>query len=277
MARKRNQSVAEDVIDLIASVPWWIGCVLALISYIGLHTVAARTVGPVNTPHLVTAVIWQTLAKIGQYIVPGICLIGALASAYRSAQRKKLVANVSHANSAQALNDMSWQEFELLVGEHFRSRGFRVLEMGGGGADGGVDLVLRKGGETQIVQCKQWRAFKVGVKVVRELYGVMAAKGAAAGHVVTSGTFTKDAVEFAQGRNITLTDGEVLFQVLKQAKASIANKSERVEPSVLPPMTPICPHCNKLMVVRTARQGKDMGAMFWGCVNFPACRHTQPL
>jgi restriction system protein len=50
-----------------------------------------------------------------------------------------------------------------------------VAEIGGGGADGGVDLVLTKpgksGGEKFLVQCKQWRAYKVGVDVVRELYG----------------------------------------------------------------------------------------------------------
>ena len=44
-------------------------------------------------------------------------------------------------------------------------------ETGGQGADGGIDLVLRKGSERFLVQCKQWRAYKVGVNVVRELYG----------------------------------------------------------------------------------------------------------
>lgn len=47
-------------------------------------------------------------------------------------------------SSVSALNDMSWQEFELLVGEAFRRKGYAVAENGGGGADGGVDLVLKK-------------------------------------------------------------------------------------------------------------------------------------
>lgn len=54
----------------------------------------------------------------------------------------------------------------------------------GGGADGGVDLVLtrtgKNGGEKFLVQCKRWRAFKVGAEVVRELYALMAAGGAPA-------------------------------------------------------------------------------------------------
>ena len=55
--------------------------------------------------------------------------------------------------------------------------------------------------------CKQWKAFKVGVTVVRELYGVMAARGAAGGFVVTSGRFTEEATRFADDRNIRLIDG----------------------------------------------------------------------
>ena len=82
-----------------------------------------------------------------------------------------------------------------------------MAESGGGGADGGVDLVLTRDGEKHLVQCKQWRAFKVGVDVVRELYGVMAAKGAAGGFVVTSGRFTDEAQDFARGRNVQLVDG----------------------------------------------------------------------
>jgi transposase len=86
-----------------------------------------------------------------------------------------LVSNVTGAGSSDALGDMTWREFEMLVGEGFRLQGYEVTETGGGGADGGVDLVLRKDREKYLVQCKQWKAFKVGVTVVRELYGVMAA------------------------------------------------------------------------------------------------------
>jgi restriction system protein len=73
-----------------------------------------------------------------------------------------------------------------------------------------VDLILTQGTERFIVQCKQWRAQQVPVSIVRELYGVMAAQQAAGGYVVTSGRFTKDAIAFAEGRNIELIDGEVL-------------------------------------------------------------------
>ena len=37
-----------------------------------------------------------------------------------------------------------------------------------------------------------------------------------------------------------------------------------------------CPVCNSLMVLRTARKGRNAGNQFWGCSRFPACRATRP-
>ena len=84
--------------------------------------------------------------------------------------------------------------------------------------------MLRKGGDKFLVQCKQWKVFTVRVNVVRELYGVMAANGAAGGFVVTSGRFTEDAKAFANGRNITLMDGDALLKLIKQRAGSRATQ-----------------------------------------------------
>lgn len=74
--------------------------------------------------------------------------------------------------------------------------------------------MLRQGGDKFLVQCKQWKAFTVGVTVVRELYGVMAASGAAGGFVVTAGRFTEQATGFASGRNVTVIDGPRLQELI---------------------------------------------------------------
>ncbi|MEO7150834.1 MAG: restriction endonuclease [Burkholderiaceae bacterium] len=184
-------------------------------------------------------------------------------------------------------------------------QGYRVEESGGGGADGGVDLVLSRDGEIHLVQCKHWRAYKVGVDVVRELYGVMTARGAAAGFVVTSGSFTQAASEFTNGRNLTLIDGPRLGAMIKKAQASQAAPNPSApsvgpavparresEPQTRPvPMSaapapaasptpaaaPLCPRCGSSMVGRTARRGASAGAGFWGCSGYPACRGTRPI
>jgi restriction system protein len=50
---------------------------------------------------------------------------------------------------------MTWQEFELLVGEAFRQMGYKVTELGGSSPDDGVDLMLSKGSEKFLAQFKQ--------------------------------------------------------------------------------------------------------------------------
>ncbi|MNZ98477.1 Mrr restriction system protein [compost metagenome] len=219
----------------------------------------------------------KTFAMFGQFLLPFIFSIGALVSVLQRARRRDLLRQAG-ASPSKITDGMSWQEFELLVGEAFRLRGYAVEETASG-PDGGVDLVLRKDGEKLLVQCKQWRAYKVGVSVIRELYGVMAAQGAAGGFVVTSGRFTGEAKAFAEGRNLTLIDGEQLVRWLPAtcplpaasatAQAAPANGRGASSASA---QAPICPICQATMRRRTAKRGANVGRQFWGCSKFPVCR-----
>lgn len=304
MARRKKTSPLEDILDLLAMLPWWACVVLAAAGYLLLHRLAAplqasdlQGQGGAIAGVMQKAVI-NGLATIGQYIVPLVCLAAAALSAWRRKQRQSLVADVVQARNADALDGMSWREFELLVGEAYRLQGYRVTEIGGGGPDGGVDLVLAKGGEKFFVQCKQWKAYKVGVTTVRELYGVMAAKGATGGFVVTSGRFTEDARAFAQGRNIQLVDGTRLFTMIRHARqaqgsstsgqresANAADVSQSqvtasaTEPAVTAKAVPQpgCPRCGAAMELRKARQGTNAGKAFWGCSTYPKCRGTRAV
>lgn len=285
MARKNRTSPLEDMLSVVALMPWWIGVAIAVIGYLVLHRMATPPQVMALQPGQLTGLMAQTmitgLAYAGQFIVPFVGLVGAVMSFVRRRQRSALVTDVAQAKGADALDGMSWREFEMLVGEAFRLQGYGVMEIGGGGADGGVDLVLKKGGEKFLVQCKQWKAYKVGVDVVRELYGVMAAKGATGGFVVTSGTFTSDATAFASGRNVKLIDGQRLFGLLKQARQSVSARSTNapssseaspISDAVLP-----CPICTADMVKRTAKKGANAGSKFWGCSKYPACRGTRTI
>lgn len=284
MARKKQTSPVEGVVHVVALLPWWIGVALALVSYVLLHRIAAQPIvislrlDQIGSSMFIG--VGRAMAIAGQYLLPFLCLVGAAISAWKRRQRRALVHDVAQGVASDVLDGMSWREFEVLVGEGFRLQGYQVAETGGGGADGGVDLVLRRGGEKFLVQCKQWRAFKVSVEVVRELYGVMAARGAAGGFVVTSGRFTAAATEFANGRNIRLVDGPQLVKLIQQAQA--AAKGGTSSPSIVPvaPVIaavapPPCPLCASQMVRRTAKRGARSGAEFWGCTGYPACRGTR--
>lgn len=285
MARKNKEPLVVSMIHFISLVPWWVGIAFAAISYLYLHSVANQiplTIDPsVKLDEVLFSSIYIVLATAGQYILPFVGLLGSLLSLYRGKQRTKLIEDVGHAPSANALNNMSWREFELLVGEAFRLKGYRVTE-NSGGPDGGIDLAMSKDNEVFFVQCKQWKAVRVGVSVVRELYGVMAAKGASGGFVVTSGRFTDEANKFVDGRNIVLVDGPSLFSMIKLARHSLeATTNEEVSVSKTAPfqtaIEPTCTKCGAFMVKRTARNGSNAGGEFWGCSNYPSCRGVKQL
>jgi restriction system protein len=286
MPRRRKAGPAENLIDLVALMPWYVGVVLAIVSYIVLRHIAAApmvALKPGDVSSAMVGAVWRGLASAGQFILPLICIAGSAVSIWRRAKRQSLMDSATRSDAAGGLDGMSWREFEMLVAEGFRLQGYTVAENHEPGPDDGIDLVLRQGGEQYLVQCKQWRAFKVGVPVVRELYGVMAAKGAAGGFVVTSGRFTAEAEEFARGRNVRLVDGPKLHQLLRQAKGSaVADQSEDhvarrpidPQPIVAKLATPMCPRCAQSMVRRTAKKGANAGQEFWGCSDYPRCRGT---
>jgi restriction system protein len=280
MARNRKSSPAEDIVEIVAVLPWWLGLALAIILYFVLHAVASTPLSttarnPQQIGQLLVGTLEKNLAAIGQYVLPFLCVIGTTVSTLRRRARTRLIDNVITRPGSSALKDMSWQEFEQLAGEAFRLRGYAVHENGGGGADGGVDLVLKKDGEKFLVQCKQWRALKVGVTVIRELYGVMAACGAAGGFVVTCGQFTEEAKAFAHGRNLVLLDGDKLEKMIRQTQSgSDTNPKAPPAPANADIALPGCPVCGRTMLLRTAQRGANAGRKFWGCSAYPSCRGT---
>lgn len=284
MARKKKSSPAEDFMGLIALMPWWAGLLIGLFSYFVLHGfVTAPVVMVPSGPGLAGSLIGMfvfALAQAGQYVVPFLCLIGAGVSVLGRKKRERLLDGVKNAGDINALGAMSWLEFEQMIGEWFRRQGYAITEVGGAGPDGGIDLVLHKNGEKFLVQCKQWRSMKVGVSVVRELYGVMAAERVAGGFVVTSGSFTEDAKKFAQGRNVELLDGAMLIHVLRDASSKQQPSSPgapKAEAETQPAITSPCAACGATMVRRVAKRGANAGQAFLGCSGYPGCKTTRPI
>lgn len=284
MARKKKSSPAEDFIAVIALVPWWIGLTIGVIGYFVLHEFATSPVVVVASGPGLAGSLYGTfaraLAQAGQYVVPFLCLIGAGASALGRRKRKKLLDGVASAGNTDALGAITWLEFEQMTGEWFRRQGYAIAEAGGAGPDGGIDLVLHKNGEKFLVQCKQWRAMKVGVNVVRELYGVMAAQRVAGGFVVTSGSFTDDAKKFAQGRNVELLDGSMLVHALRGATPELQQtglKQPKAAGETQPAKMSPCHVCGSEMVRRVAKRGANAGQAFLGCSGYPGCKTTRPI
>jgi restriction system protein len=295
MARRKKEGLLEAIAGATARLPWWAGVLLAVASYLVLHAVAKPVaVTPLQPGQLgffAASALWQTLAMIGQYLFPMCFLLSAGMSAYKRRQSAQLHADAS--NRSDAVAQMTWLEFEALVGEFFRRQGYSVVAQGGAGPDGGVDVLLKKGSDRYLVQCKHWRALRVGVQPVRELYGVMAAQRVAGGFVVTSGGFTEEADRFAAGREIKLIDGLSLQRGIRTqaaqmspplAPGAVGHRFGVVGPTTLAPETvaPImegCPLCDAPMVLRQTRQGATPSRQFWGCSSYAKtkCRGTRAL
>jgi len=137
--------------------------------------------------------------------------LAALLSAFGAWRRRRLLESQA---AIEDVRKLSWQDFERLVGEAYRRKGYSVIARGLGGADGGADIDLYRGDEHLLVQCKQWKAWKVGVKPVRELLGVVTAEQADGGIFVTSGRYTREALRFARDNKLVLVDGETLLEMI---------------------------------------------------------------
>ncbi len=285
MSRK-DSSFVSLIFELTAKLPYWVSFLIAIVSYVVLHTLAQGEIvpiveqGKIPMPNM-TGMVLKGVATAFQYIVPLMFLFGVLVKAIKAFQGKKLAqryvaSDVGSASrngtksASKPTDEMSWQQFELLVGQAFRSKGYSVVDGGDLGADGGVDVHLSKEGLKYFVQCKHWKTRKVGVAVVRELYGVIAGAGAEGGFIVASGSFTRDAIAFAESKQIDLIDQQGLDEMLRGVQEptfhnpveAIASSSEELD----------CPKCNSPMVKRKARQGARAGQEFWGCSQYPKCR-----
>ncbi|HUA79863.1 MAG TPA: restriction endonuclease [Dyella sp.] len=211
-------------IEMVSKFPWQAGIALGAAGYVamryGLGWCMETFGGPIGQA-LGTTVSNGTYAPIAWLLLTA-CWLAALISFLDSRRRRRLLASQTGLGSLSA---MDWRQFETLVGEAFRRQGYRVREIGLGGADGGVDLILQKDGATTLVQCKQWRTKLVDVRVVREMYGLLMHHRADAVKIVAIGHYTDDAQRFVSGKPIELISGHALLAMVRESQAS-ASRAE---------------------------------------------------
>ena len=118
--------------------------------------------------------------------------------------------------SIKRIKKLSWESFEQLCKVLFEKQGWRVLGNEKKGADGGVDLWMKRRMRSAIVQCKRYDDAMVTIKVIREMYGLMHEYGVDEAYVVTSSRFTKECYRFVKDKPITLIDGEQLLLLVRK-------------------------------------------------------------
>ena len=284
----------EDIFEILCKFPWWVSFSVALIVYSLLGFIFPYIADTSENPSLIT--IFHILSNFA-WLFAAIFLMPIVVSLLRKLTRKELLDNQVDIKSIRKLE---WKEFEYLVGEMYRRLDYHVIENEYLGADGGVDLSLKKDNKLYLVQCKQWRSRYIGVKVVREMFGVLTAENAHKVIIITSTYFSKEARAFAKKKPIELIDGDLLAKMVSKVKvnpeelppqvevpteniepnesitvAAVETKKSNPAPEQEEPKHP-CPKCGSPLVLREAKKGKNAGKKFYGCSTYPKCRHTEP-
>ena len=206
--------------------------------------------------------------------------VGALAALFRRAARASSepgqASRLERLNTGKWTRDLlkhlEWRRLEELCAAYFEELGFRTGLTHDRG-DGAVDISLyAAGAETAciLVHCKAWDAYPIGIKPLHELQGAMTSANVAEGVMVTTGRFTPEAAGFAAKENIQLIDGaaflEKLVALLPEKALALLKFATKGDF-----LTPTCPRCSLKM---TGRKSTREGRMFWGCQNYPRCKHT---
>lgn len=171
--------------------------------------------------------------------------------------------------SMDVFEAIEWRRFEAMCEALFGQAGFRT-ESQSHGADGGVDIWLHSKhatGPAAIVQCKHWKNRPVGVKELREFFGVMASHKLARGTYATTSTFTQDAQTFAKANGINAMDGP---RLLKQIETRTPEQQKQLLDVAFEGeyWRPTCASCGIKLVERQSGRGS-----FWGCTNYPRCKN----
>jgi restriction system protein len=202
---------------------------------------------------------WVWLLVIAASIIPAVI--------ERKRQDKKYSAiNDIHSdkNLLLKLRGLKPSKFEDYIAHLFNKMGF-TTEPVGGSYDGGIDVIAEKDGVKHYIQCKKYITSQVSVGDVRNFYGALVdhlANGK--GYFITTNKFTLEAEKFAEDKSIELIDGYRLLEYIKLFGADNRDIKVNAEESSK------CPKCGGGLVKKNGKYGP-----FYGCSNFPKCKHTQ--
>ncbi|MFV0400676.1 MAG: restriction endonuclease [Oscillospiraceae bacterium] len=107
-------------------------------------------------------------------------------------------------------------EFESYCADLYRKMGY-AAKVTQATNDGGYDILLARGRETAIVECKCYNPrHSIGRPAIQKLVGANSAVGASRMIFITTSKFSNQAAEYAVGTSVDLVDGVGLLQLLRE-------------------------------------------------------------
>lgn len=186
-----------------------------------------------------------------------------------AAQQKRYNDLIKKIRLPEYIKSVDPRQFEFIICELFSRMGYKATATAYSG-DNGIDGYLEKDGETSILQCKRVMG-SVGEPVLRDLYGAMHSTSSNSAIVVTTGSVSRQAKVWADGKPIRIIE----FNELRSMLDKYFHESEIVpsEFAVKMNISNVCPRCGNPLRQVPYKHGKD----FIGCTGYPSCRYSRPI
>jgi ssDNA-binding Zn-finger/Zn-ribbon topoisomerase 1 len=208
------------------------------------------------------------------------------------------------APTLEQMRQLTWQQFEDAVARMFERRGYSVKQTPYTN-DHGRDAILTKNGKKYLLECKKYGADRSSRRPdLQKFYAAIMGDRAISGFFVTTGAFTREAVEYAATVPIELIDGRQLIKLMFESRSGSSNDTtsgsvcrqcgEVVHHSLQTPRLERCPNGHDVAPTLNAPEvlaateaaptcecGAAMrlihwnGRRFWGCTRYPSCRGTR--
>jgi hypothetical protein len=169
---------------------------------------------------------------------------------------------IENEKNLKDFSNLNGHQFEDYLKEVFSILGYQVLRTKLSG-DQGADLIIKKDDEKTVVQAKKYFG-SVTNKAIQEVVASKKHYGAEKSMVVTTGTFTKSAIELAKSNKVELWDKNKLNEIITNInKSSNKNKGFKTEQSAsleedyFPTFCPFCESKIKLKVDELPKMNKQ--------------------
>lgn len=101
------------------------------------------------------------------------------------------------------LDELTPNEFEYWCGNFLDKEGFNNIYITPKESDGGKDIICNKANEIYYVECKRFvlsdeAKYQIDIEIAKKLIGSMASENITNGIIITSGIFTKEAINYIE-------------------------------------------------------------------------------
>jgi restriction system protein len=126
---KKKSGGADEIMSVVARLPWWAGIGAAALSYVVFHYLAGQKAAPLTDTAgvgpMVIKTMWASLSSILQYIIPLLCLGRCCGFGCPSAgEETRCSARPRQVIRPASSTVCHGSSFETLVGEALRQQGY---------------------------------------------------------------------------------------------------------------------------------------------------------